>query len=237
MVVMLFSPMRSYSIYLSQCRRKDTLNELQHVVYWYGVRDESSFYGFVAQKDLVTYQQGLDRGYFKPYAAVQQKVAEKKKLNKGEQDRLLAINELNEDLQKQPEERKRGVTDFPEVWDLLTYDDIDDLDSSSSEEAYMDGSHERMNEDGDDLNGGDAEPEPQKYARKKSYHDSHRPSNNAFVHVRSANGFNSTISVDAMNQDGSAHEARLSADLNGSRTATITPFAPVTTDGKRFYVW
>ena len=77
-------------------------------MYWYGARDESSFYGFVAHKDIVTYQMGIDRGYFKPYAAVKQKAAEKKKLSKGEQDRLLAINEVNEDLGKQPNDRKRG---------------------------------------------------------------------------------------------------------------------------------
>jgi hypothetical protein len=151
---------------------------LSHVVYWYGAREECSFYGFVAPKDLVGYQDGINRGYFKPYDAVQLKAAENKKLTKGEQDKLLAINEVNEDLVKQPEQRKRGVTEFPEVFDLLSFDDVE---SSSSEEEFM-GDLDDDDEDDEEEEGEDTEP--QRYARKKSYHDSHHANGGKFVHRR-----------------------------------------------------
>ena len=145
---------------------------MNHVVYWYGAREESSFYGFVAHKDLVTYQEGIDRGYYKVYEAVRAKAAENKKLTKGEQDKLLAINEVNEDLRKKSDERKRGVADFPEAWELLS---LEDLESSSDEESVDDGGNEEEDDEEDD------DPQPQLYARKKSYHDSHRLNGRKFV--------------------------------------------------------
>jgi hypothetical protein len=95
-----------------QNRKNDTLDETSHLVYWYGAREESNFYGFCA-KDIVPYDEGLQRGFYKPYEAVKAKVAENKKLTKGEQDKLLAINEVREDLRKKPKDRRRGYVPFP----------------------------------------------------------------------------------------------------------------------------
>ncbi|GKY94046.1 hypothetical protein MPSEU_000371300 [Mayamaea pseudoterrestris] len=166
-----------------RCRRNESLEDMSHIVYWYGAREECSYYGFVAPRDLVTYEEGLDRGLLKPYEAAQLKAADDRKLTKGDQDKLLALKEVNDDLSITSGERRRGVLGFPEVWELLTLDDIDDDTNSSSEEEQRTGKLEDNDdvedEEDEDDDDDDDEQEPQRYARRKSYHDSYHPSNGA----------------------------------------------------------
>jgi hypothetical protein len=203
---------------------------LNHVVYWYGAREECNFYGFVAHKDLLTYQDGMDRGYFKVYEAVKNKNDENKKLTKSEQDKLLAMEEVRDDLSKRPVDRNRGVTGFPEVWDMLVWEDIDDLESSSSSSSE----EEEMEDIDDDLD--EEEPEPQRYARKKSYHDSNKLGGNKLSPMKQhAKKSIKVASQHRMNgNDRELSNGQLHRPSEPTRPATVTsqPTELITNDGK-----
>ena len=68
------------------------------------------------------------------------------------------------------------MADFPEAWELLSLDDLE----SSSDEDTVGSVEDEEEDDDDDVDEGD-DPHPQLFARKKSYHDSHRLNGRKFV--------------------------------------------------------
>jgi hypothetical protein len=98
------------------------------LVYWYGVKESNSFYGFVAQSTFTPYHEeaakGL-KGVAKLPARIQRKISEGAAVKGKDQEVLRAYQELEEDLQKEPGERKRGVVAFREGYDLLCEEDVD----------------------------------------------------------------------------------------------------------------
>ena len=96
------------------------------LIYWYGTTNPEQYYGFISQKEFVPYENGRHGSHFKSFQAAKVKMEKGKKLTKREKDTISALKEMEEDLAKDPSERKRGVADFVEGYDMLTIEDLSD---------------------------------------------------------------------------------------------------------------
>ena len=133
-----------------QTKEKGRLNYMTYLIYWYGTVKQTEFYYFLPQKQFIPYEKEAAKpegAVMKLQAALQKKVDGQVPMTKKEQDTFRAYKELEEDLLKDPADRRRGVVDFPEGYDMLSEKDL-------------------FTDDQDDLE--DDEP-PKKKARRQSY--------------------------------------------------------------------
>lgn len=86
---------------------------MSNLVYWYGAYpDPPSAYSFLANNKLISYEDGLKKGYDQLPKGKNKKVSDQ--LTRG-------LAEMKEDLQKEPEERcGRMGLDFLEVYMVST---------------------------------------------------------------------------------------------------------------------
>jgi len=93
------------------------------LVYWYGVTKPHDYYSFVKPTAFVPYEQATTSMINFASPALQ-KQASGKPLSRHEAQRILAHEELAQDLTKDPSDRRRGVVDFKECYDLLDETDF-----------------------------------------------------------------------------------------------------------------
>ena len=129
------------------------LDQMIYLIYWYGSKNDSDFYGFVSKSNFFTYKQEKAKGE-KGLHVLPAKFREKMKdtetkLTPGDEDMIRTYQELEEDLLKDPSDRKRGVISFIEGYEMLSYDDLEemDVDESSSESSSSDSNDD--NDEGD----------------------------------------------------------------------------------------
>ena len=120
---------------------------MEYLFYWYGSTDLSACYGFKREKQLKTYEWGVENNHHQLPTAIQKKIESGKKLSGDDYYLDLALQEMKEDIEKEPTERRRGHVDFKEPYESLTLNDVDDLDlfttqSSSSENEESDDEEE-----------------------------------------------------------------------------------------------
>ena len=98
---------------------------MSYLVYWYGARKESSvFYSF--QKNVISYEEEKAKGHqgaHKHTLKIQMKIEDGLPLNKQEEETVLAYGEMEEDLLKEPQDRKCGVPIFLEGYERLSVKD------------------------------------------------------------------------------------------------------------------
>jgi len=120
-----------------QMKSFETLEKMSYLIYWYGAKEVENYYGFIAPKQFTKYETGVKKKFHEIPAKIQKKLDGNKKLSKTEEDTVDGIRDMQEDLEKEAGERKRGVFDFPEgyqmisVGDLEAYDEEDDDDEGS----------------------------------------------------------------------------------------------------------
>lgn len=110
--------------YFSKAKRSKTLDKLSYLVYHYGADDPDDCYSFIEHDDFISYEEGKARGYDVLPADLalklqQQQSEENIELTEEEVRRVRGLRELNEDVLKDPIERKRGTIDFKERHELL----------------------------------------------------------------------------------------------------------------------
>jgi hypothetical protein len=98
----------------SKAKRTKTLEELPYLVYHYGADDPDDCYSFIDHSDFISYEDGVRMGYNLLSAELEQKVNDAVELTEEEALRVRGLNELNEDVVKDPSSRKRGNAGFKE---------------------------------------------------------------------------------------------------------------------------
>ena len=98
----------------SKAKRSKSLDKLAYLVYHYGADDPDDCYSFIEQEDFISYEDGVRLGYDQLSAELEQKVKENAELTDEEALRVRGLNELNEDVPKDPSLRKRGNEGFKE---------------------------------------------------------------------------------------------------------------------------
>jgi hypothetical protein len=101
----------------SQVKRSNKLPELAYLVYHYGSADLGDCYSFVEQADFEPYESGKEKGYGSIPFELQQKINAGIELTEEEMGKIRAIQEMEEDIAKDPAERKRGCLGFKERYE------------------------------------------------------------------------------------------------------------------------
>jgi hypothetical protein len=156
---------------------------MTYLVYWYGSKDRKDFYGFVPQLSFITHDDTKSLKKLKISTSMPPKLREKQDagtaLTSAEEEVARTFREYEEDLQKEPKDRVRGDVDFPEEWELLTLDDIRNVENGlDSEDSDVESKEVKVkrtkkkskkvaydNDDHDD--GSDDEKQQSKVARKR----------------------------------------------------------------------
>jgi hypothetical protein len=103
----------------SKARRYKALDKLAYLVYHYGADDPDDCYSFIEQDDFISYEHGVKMGYNLLPSELDQKVKNSVELTEEEALKVRGLNELNEDVVKDPSQRKRGNEGFKERHELL----------------------------------------------------------------------------------------------------------------------
>jgi hypothetical protein len=103
----------------SKLKRTKSLDNLAYLVYHYGADDPDDCYSFIEQDDFISYEDGVKMGYNLLSSELVEKVRDGVELTEEEALKVRGINELNEDVLKEPSMRKRGNEGFKERHELL----------------------------------------------------------------------------------------------------------------------
>ena len=111
---------------------------MTNLVYWYGAyADPANAYSFVVSSKLVSYKDGVKKGHDTLPKAMQKKLDAddgKKTLPAALRQEVRALEEMKEDLVKEPQERRGRLDSFIKMYDESEIDDDnDDSDDSDSE--------------------------------------------------------------------------------------------------------
>jgi hypothetical protein len=98
----------------SKAKRSKSLDKLAYLVYHYGADDPDDCYSFIEHEDFMSYEDGVRMGYDQLSADLEQKVKDDVELTEEEALRVRGLNEMNEDVIKDPSLRKRGNAGFKE---------------------------------------------------------------------------------------------------------------------------
>jgi hypothetical protein len=119
-----------------------------YLIYWYGSKSDSEFYGFVSKANFVSYDREQAKGPKGIHALpsrIQNKIDISMKLLPKEEDILRTYQEMNEDLLKEPCDRRRGIIHYQEGYEMLSAEDLKEIDvnESSSSDDDSDGNDSR----------------------------------------------------------------------------------------------
>lgn len=102
-----------------KAKRSKSVDKLAYLVYHYGHDDPDDCYSFIEQDEFYSYEEGKERGYDVMPEALAAKLKAGGDLTEEEEIRVRGLKEMEEDVPKAPEERKRGTTDFLERHEKL----------------------------------------------------------------------------------------------------------------------
>ena len=98
-----------------KAKRTKSLDKLAYLVYHYGHNDPDDCYSFIQQDDFISYQDGKEKGYH----ILPEGLVGKENLTQEEEIRVRGIREMEEDVQKEPADRMRGVLNFQERYETF----------------------------------------------------------------------------------------------------------------------
>jgi hypothetical protein len=109
----------SASFFVSQKKDKGDLSQLSYLIYWYGADQDSAMYGFVAPRAFIPYE--VEKAKTKSAHKLPERIRTKVEQSGGDASVLNAkdlalfrgYKEMEEDLQNEPSERKRGLRHRP----------------------------------------------------------------------------------------------------------------------------
>jgi hypothetical protein len=108
------------ALFLTQLKQHGRLAALEYIVYWYGARSPANYYSFVTKSAFIAEASKEYQENIKKYETAQTKVDACEKALATAQELARKYKEIQEDLSKAPEERKRGS--FQEVHQFLSMD-------------------------------------------------------------------------------------------------------------------
>lgn len=98
----------------SKGKRTKTLDKMDYLIYHYGSEDPTDCYSFISQDQFKSHEDGVRDGDHVVPARIQSKIDAGQALSEEEEERVRGLKEMEEDLLKPPDERKRGDLDFKE---------------------------------------------------------------------------------------------------------------------------
>jgi hypothetical protein len=107
-----------------QVKKQGRTESATWLVLWYG----SDVYSLLQPKTFIPYEDAKKRGTHELAKAIKSKMINGKKLSKDEESARQGFEDMEEDLSMNPTERKRGVLDFKETYEMLTMNDVEELD-------------------------------------------------------------------------------------------------------------
>jgi hypothetical protein len=135
------------------------------LIYWYGEVNEQHMYSLIPQSSFTPYEEGVAKNPIIS-KSLQAKVDKGMALEKKDVAKLRALEEVQEDLAKEPSERRRGVVNFVEGYQTLKEEDVDEAlqDHLDMDDAVKgDGD----DDDNDGMSKEEEEEKPKKAASKK----------------------------------------------------------------------
>mmetsp|Transcript_26310 Transcript_26310/g.77795 ORF Transcript_26310/g.77795 Transcript_26310/m.77795 type:complete len:1008 (-) Transcript_26310:349-3372(-) len=158
---------------------KKSKRPLTRLVYWYGTpqTEMGAAYSFQPAKSVIPYDVGVERNMHKLPPKVQKKLDNKKSLSKTEQQHQRALEEIQSDLGKDPEDRLEWTMGWEEEYEQLAAmvpleddaaDDLleDDEPLKSADESSRKTKKKKKRKKGGDLDTGKSSKKGKK--RKKS---------------------------------------------------------------------
>jgi hypothetical protein len=111
---------------------------MAYLVYWYGSKERKDFYSFVPQPKFIAHDDTKSLKKLQITTTMSRKLRAKQEagtpLTLAEEEMARTFREYEEDLLKEPEDRKRGDVVFPEEWELLTLDDVRNVENGLNSE-------------------------------------------------------------------------------------------------------
>ncbi|KAL7566711.1 hypothetical protein ACA910_017767 [Epithemia clementina (nom. ined.)] len=122
------------------------LDKMSYLVFWYGEEKPSDYYSLIPNSNFTPYEKATTK--MLQYARKAELRAEQKKpLSHDDKQRLRGMQQLKEDLEKKPEDRRRGDVVFQEGYELLTMDDVNDLKRNDEELSLSDDDDDEEEDD------------------------------------------------------------------------------------------
>jgi hypothetical protein len=147
-----------------QVKKQDRLEQMSLLIYWYGEEKETNMYSLLPQSNFTPYEEGVAKNPIVS-KSLQIKVDNGRALTDKEMAKIRAQEEVQEDLAKDPSERRRGIVNFIEGYQTLKEEDVDE---ALLDHHNIDDSDERDDGDDDDDDGISVEErKPKKAATKK----------------------------------------------------------------------
>ena len=122
------------------------LANLSYVIYFYGSATTASPYSFIQQTKFIPYEKEkakTKKSVYQLPAKLQKKIEAGAKISGSDAYLVTAYEEMEEDLQKPAEDRKRGITGFKECYDVLSDHELDvealEADSEGSDDFHLEG--------------------------------------------------------------------------------------------------
>ena len=103
------------------------------LVYWYGTTKPNEYYSLLPSKSIIPYEKAKSKGMHQLPKAIKKKFDGNKKLSKLESDVVRGYQEMEEDLLKEPSQRRRGVMEWTEQYEMLTVKDVEQLKIADKE--------------------------------------------------------------------------------------------------------
>jgi len=124
-----------------QLKAQKRLSKLNYIVYWYGTKDCNRAYKWISPRHIIAYEAAiLKHRLHQLPARVRRKLDGQKILSESDQAVIHGYQEMQDDLKLEKSKRRRGVLDFKENYDMVSWADIAELnqeglfDDSSSDD-------------------------------------------------------------------------------------------------------
>ena len=93
---------------------------MSYLIYYYGSDLNDNCFSFIPQRSFTSYENGVKKGYDKLPKNIQKKVDGSGKLTKADSNVIQRLEEMREDLKKEPKERRGKLDDVREGYEMLS---------------------------------------------------------------------------------------------------------------------
>jgi len=108
----------------TQLKRTDRLQNMTYLAYWYGSKNLDSCYTFLPRNQVVSWEEAEKKNLRDLPDKIQTKIRNGKTLTTAEKELVAAYHEMKEDVDKAPQDRRRGAIDFLETYDEMVEESV-----------------------------------------------------------------------------------------------------------------